>query len=301
MYYLKLIRPLNLFLIVLVQVVIKYGFLEPLGVKVALHHFEFTLLVLATVCIAAAGNIINDIFDREIDLVNKPKEVIVGKRISEKTAYNLYIIFNVIGVGAGFLIANLIDKPGLAAIFIIISALLYVYASHLKSMLIVGNILVSALVAMSLLIMVIFDIFPAIDTDQMEPQVNAARLILIYSGFAFYINLVREIVKDLQDVNGDKKGKRNTLPIAIGRKRTTHLVFILGALGLFGILYYTYTALYTNRIAAFYFVFLIAAPLLLFCIKAWEAEKPKHFRFLSILLKIVMLSGIISIMLFTNI
>lgn len=299
--YLRIVRPINLLLLILVQFVIKYGFLEPLEVKTSLDSLGFSLLVIATLCIAAAGNVINDIFDKEIDLVNKPNKVLVGKRISEKKAYNYYMLLNVVGVGAGFYLSNLLDKPAMAAIFIIISALLYVYSSQLKTMLIIGNVLVSVLVATSLIVIILFDIFPALDPDNLDLQVRASRLILLYAGFAFYINLLREIVKDLQDINGDKKGGGNTLPIAIGRSRTVQVVFILGVIGLLGILFYTYTHLYRFRNAAFYFVFLVAAPLLFFCIKAWDAEKDKHYKLLSILLKLIMLSGILSILFYPSI
>ena len=83
---LKLTRPVNLLLIILVQGIIKYGLLEALDVQVSLDNFRFRLLVFATVCIAAAGNVINDIFDVNIDRINKPQKVIVGRRITEKTA-----------------------------------------------------------------------------------------------------------------------------------------------------------------------------------------------------------------------
>ena len=129
---LNLIRWKNILLIVLVQIVIKYALFEPFGVATALSIFEFSILVLASVCIAAAGNIINDIYDIEIDSVNAPNAVIVGKKISEATANNLYLAFNIVGVGLGFYLSMLIGKESFFTIFVIISALLYVYSSFLK-------------------------------------------------------------------------------------------------------------------------------------------------------------------------
>src|SRR5690554_635682 len=123
---------------------------------------QFILLVLATLCIAAGGNIINDIYDIEIDRVNKPDKVLIGKSISERTANNLFFILNIIGVGIGFYLSNVIGRPGFSALFIGISALLYLYAANLKSMLLVGNILVSILVAMSFIIVAIYDLLPEI-------------------------------------------------------------------------------------------------------------------------------------------
>lgn len=299
--FLKLTRPVNLLLIILVQGIIKYGLLETLDVQVSLDNFRFRLLVFATVCIAAAGNVINDIFDVNIDRINKPQQVIVGRRITEKAAYNFYIILNILGVGVGFYLSNLLDHPGLAAVFIVISALLYVYATQLKSILLLGNILISVLVASSLLILILFDIFPAIDTQLKESQVLSSQAILMYAGFAFYINFIREIVKDLQDIDGDKNGGCKTLPIVLGRRRTVNVVFVLGVIALLSLLIYTYFVLYNYQKVVFYFVFLMAAPLLFFCIKAWHAENNKHFGVLSIILKVVMLTGICSIIFYTEV
>ncbi len=299
--FLKLTRPVNLLLIILVQGMIKYGLLEALDVQVSLDNFRFRLLVFATVCIAAAGNVINDILDVNIDRINKPQRVIVGKKISEKGAYNFYIILNILGVGVGFYLANLLDHPGLAAVFIIISALLYIYASQLKSVLLVGNILISLLVASSLLILILFDIFPAIDNEIKESQILSSQVILMYAGFAFFINFIREIVKDLKDIDGDKNGGRKTLPIVLGRRRTVNVVFVLGAIALLSLLLYTYFVLYNYQKVVFYIVFLVAAPLLFFCIKAWNAENNKHFAVLSIILKLVMLAGICSIIFYAEV
>jgi len=299
--FLKLTRPVNLLLIILVQGIIKYGLLEALDVQVSLDNFRFRLLVFATVCIAAAGNVINDIFDVNIDRINKPQQVIVGRRITEKSAYNFYIILNILGVGVGFYLSNLLDHPGLAAVFIVISALLYVYATQLKSMLLLGNILISLLVASSLLILILFDIFPAIDTELKESQVLSSQAILMYAGFAFFINFIREIVKDLQDIDGDKNGGRKTLPIVLGRRRTVNVVFVLGVIALLCVLLYTYFVLYNYQKVVLYFVFLVAAPILFFCIKAWNAENDKHFAVLSIILKVVMFTGICSIIFYAEV
>ncbi len=301
MTYFRIVRPVNLLLLLLTQSIIKFGFLEPLGVHTAMGPFDFVLLVIATLFIAAAGNVINDIQDVAIDIVNKPKKVQIGKKISEKTAYNFYIALNILGVASGFYLSNRLGHPGLAAIFIIISALLYSYAVYLRSLLIVSNLVVSFLVATSLLVLIIFDIYPAITTAPLEVQITASKLILWYAGCAFYINLIRELVKDIQDVNGDKKGGRSTIPITLGRKRATNLVFALGVFILAGILWFAYSFLYQFTWVAGYFVFLIGGPLLYFCIKSWNATTVKDFRILSVILKIVMVTGVCSLPFFAEI
>ncbi len=299
MNYLNLIRYQNLLFIALAQVFIKYGLFHPFGIDVSLNTFNFLLLVVATLCIAAAGNIINDIYDVEIDKINKPEKVLIGKKISEQTANQLFIVLNVIGVAIGFYLANSIGKPAFAALFIVFSALLYLYASYLKGMFLIGNLLVSALVAMSLIIVALFDLLPAVTLENQVSQSAVFKIVLYYSLFAFSINFIREIVKDLQDINGDKKGGMNTLPIAIGRKRATSIVFILGVLMVLGVIFYMYVHLYNQQTLMLYFLFAIVAPLLYFCIKAWDAETLKQYAFLSKLLKIIMFLGICSIPLFS--
>ncbi len=281
------------------QVFIKYGLFHPLGVDVALSDIEFFLLVIATICIAAAGNIINDIYDVVIDIINKPTEVIIDRKITEKNAFNLFLTLNVIGVVIGFYLSNRIDRTMLSALFIFISALLYLYASYLKSILLVGNIVISVLVAFSLIIVGLFDLLPAINFLNMEAQSFAFRIILDYAAFAFFINLIREIIKDIQDVDGDKNGGLNTLPIVIGRKRASYVAFCLGIIVLIGTVYYIYMHLYHFQIIVIYFLIGIVAPLLYFCVKVWDAKTYSEYSYLSKLLKLIMLLGMCSILLFS--
>ena len=294
MNYLRLIRYQNLLFIALAQLLIKYGLFQTLGADAGLSDFEFFLLVLATLCIAAGGYIINDIYDVLIDTINKPDKVLVGKKVSENSAYRLFIIFNVVGVAIGFYLSNSIGKPGFSALFIIFSALLYIYASYLKGILLIGNLLVSVLVAMSLIIIAVFDLLPAITPENQSAQAEVFRIVLYYALFAFFINFIREIVKDLQDINGDKKLDLQTLPIVLGRKRTTSVVFALGVLLVMGLVSYMYAYLYNHQTVLLFFLFALVAPALYFCVKAWDAETNKEYAFLSRLLKLIMFLGICS-------
>jgi len=295
---LNLIRWKNLLMIALVQVLIKYALLVPFGVITALNGFGFSLLVLATLCIAAAGNIINDIYDVETDLVNKPNQVIVGKTISEKKANNLFIAFNVIGVGLGFYVSNLVGKNGFFAIFVIISALLYVYASYLKQILVIGNIVISILVALSIIIVGLFELLPVITPENQTVQLTYFKIILDYALFAFLINLVRELAKDIEDIDGDHKAGMNTLPIAIGRDRATKVLFALSLMPLLAVVYYMVTYLYKQPIAIGYFLIFVVAPLIYIAIKSFNAETKKDVRHISKILKLVMLLGMLSLLLF---
>ncbi|WP_274475647.1 geranylgeranylglycerol-phosphate geranylgeranyltransferase [Mangrovimonas aestuarii] len=295
---LNLIRWKNLLMIALVQVLIKYALFEPFNIDFTLNWFGFSLLVIATLCITAAGNIINDIYDVDTDLINKPDKVIVGKKIREKTAYNWFIAFNVVGVAVGFYLSHLVGRSNFFAIFVIISALLYVYASYLKQTLLVGNIVIAALVALSLIVVGLFELLPVINEQNQSTQFTFFKIILDYAIFAFIINLIREIVKDTEDVDGDHRAGMNTLPIVLGRERASKVVFGLLFIPIIGVSYYIVTYLYKQPIAVIYFLAAILGPLIYAAIKAFSATTKKDFHYISNILKLVMLTGMLSLLLY---
>jgi len=297
-HFLNLIRYKNLLMLALVQVVIKYALFIPFQIDTSLAPFEFYLLLIATICIAAAGNIINDIQDVAIDRINKPEKVLIGKKITEKTGYNYYLILNVIGVGIGFYLANSIGKPSFAALFIVFSALLYLYATYVKSIAIVGNLLVSFLVAISIVVVGLFDLFPAITDTNRESLSNIFTILLAYAFFAFLMTFIREIVKDMEDIDGDKNGGYQTLPILLGRKRTSKVVFFLTISSIVVLFFYMYTTLYREQLLLLYFLIFIVGPLIYVSIKVYAAEKKSEFKQLSAWLKLIMVFGIISLTLY---
>lgn len=295
---LKLIRWKNLLLIALVQLLIKYALFEPFGVTITLNSFGISVLILATLCLAAAGNIINDIYDVETDLVNKPERVIVGKSVSEKTAYNLFFVLNIIGVALGFYLSHVVGKSPFFTLFVIISALLYIYASYLKQLPLVGNLVISVLVALSLIIVSIFDLLPAINASNKENQTMFFKIVLDYAFFAFIINLIREMVKDMEDIEGDHKAKMNTLPIAIGRGRANKIIFFISLIPIVAVVSYITTFLYKQELAVIYFLLLIIAPLIYISIKIFSAKRKIDYTHISVILKLVMLFGMLSMLLY---
>jgi len=293
--FLKLIRYQNLLLIIITQLLIKYALFESFGIAITLSAFGFFLLCMSTVSIAAAGNIINDIYDVETDRINKPEKQVVGKKISEKSALTSYIIFTMTGVAIGFYLSNLIGRPGFSALFIIISALLYLYATHLKNILIIGNLLISALVAMTVIIMGLFELLPAITPDNRQTQSIIFSIILDYAFYAFLINWLREMVKDQQDIKGDFNTGRNTLPIAIGKERANKVIFAIALIPLAAIIYYMYNYLFNNLTAVLYTLIFILGPLLYFLSTILTAKTTAHYRRLSFILKVILISGLASI------
>ncbi len=285
-------------MIIIAQVLIKYALLEPFDVLTTLNTFGFSILLIATLCIAAAGNIINDIYDVETDSINKPNKVIIGKYVSENVAYNLFFALNIIGIILGFYLSNTVGKSSFFAIFVIISMTLYVYASYLKGTVLFGNIIISFLVAMSIIIVGIFDLLPAIIPQNRETQLTFLDIIFDYAIFAFLVNLVRELIKDIQDIDGDYKSGMNTLPIVIGRERSNKIAFAVSMIPTGAVIYFIVTYLYKQPIAIGFFLLFVIAPLIYATIKIFGASNNFHYKHISLVYKLVMFFGILSLLLY---
>ncbi|WP_083219872.1 geranylgeranylglycerol-phosphate geranylgeranyltransferase [Flavobacterium anhuiense] len=298
MKFLKLIRYKNLLMLAFMQLLFRYAFLKQQEVPLALSDWQYGLLILSTVLLAAAGYVINNIYDVGTDSINKPNNVVVGKGITETAAYNIYIGLNISGVAIGFILSNIIMRPTFASLFILIASLLYFYATTLKQIMILGNFVVALLLAVSVLIIGVFDLFPATTAENQAQMASLFSILIDYALFAFMINFIREIVKDIEDVNGDYNMGMNTLPVAIGVSRAAKI-----ALG-FAIIAFILSGLYCNTyfmqnklyIAVFYAFATVLAPLLYFIVKIFSAKSQKDFHHLSSILKLILFFGILSIL-----
>lgn len=295
---LKLIRWKNLVMIAFVQLLIKYALFPAFGIDMTLNSVSFFILILSTLCIASGGYIINDIYDMETDAINKPNKVFVGKSISESLANKLYIVFTFTGVCLGFYLSHKVDRPQFFVIFVIITALLYVYASYLKQIAIVGNIVVSFAVVLSLLIVGIFELIPAITEQNQNVQSTMLEVLTDFGIFAFLVNFIREIVKDIQDVDGDHKVGMQTLPILFGKTRTSKVTMVLTIITIAVILYYVSTFLYMHTSAIAYFLIAVVGPLIYIAIKMFTAESNADFKHISLMLKTVMITGMLAMLLY---
>jgi 4-hydroxybenzoate polyprenyltransferase len=280
------------------QLLFRYSFLKQQDIPLALADWQYGLLVLSTVLLAAAGYVINNIFDVASDTINKPNDVVIGKGISETRGYNIYIGLNITGVAIGCYLSNVIMRPTFVVIFILIASLLYFYSTSLKQIMVLGNFVVAAIVSFSVIIIGVFDLFPATNTENQAQMASMFSILIDYALFAFMINFIREIVKDIEDVNGDYNQGMNTLPIAIGNSRAAKI-----ALG-FAIIPFILCLLYVNKyflennlfIVTLYAFAFVLAPLLYFIIKIFGAKSQKEFHHLSTVLKLILLFGILSIL-----
>ncbi|MBP9849881.1 MAG: geranylgeranylglycerol-phosphate geranylgeranyltransferase [Flavobacterium sp.] len=295
MKYLKLIRYQNLLMLAFMQLVFRYLFLEQSYVDLALSDFNYILLVIATVCVAAGGYVINNIMDQETDEIAKPQNRVVGVSISETVAYNWYIGLTIVGVGIGFYLSNVIYKPTFASMFILVATLLYMYATSFKQIPVLGNVVVALLLSTSIIIIGLFDILPAIDVDNRFRMKEAFSILMDYAIFAFIINLIREIVKDLEDLDGDYQSGINTLPITIGIPKTKIIVGILTVISIGILAYYINSNLFELDYVIYYTMVFIIGPLIYFGVKLMNAETKKQLHHLSLVLKIILFFGILSV------
>ena len=277
------------------QLVFRYLFLAQSYVDLALTDFNYILLVIATVCIAAGGYVINNIMDQDTDEIAKPQNRVVGVSISETVAYNWYIGLTIVGVGIGFYLSNVIYKPTFASMFILVATLLYMYATSFKQIPVLGNVVVALMLSTSIIIIGLFDILPAIDADNRFRMKEAFDILMHYAIFAFIINLIREIVKDMEDMDGDYQSGINTLPITIGVQKTKIIVGVLTVISIGILAYYVNSYLFELDYVVYYAMILIVGPLIYFGVKLLNATTKKEFHHLSLVLKIILFFGILSV------
>jgi 4-hydroxybenzoate polyprenyltransferase len=229
---LRLVRPINLGIIAITMYGCRYFILATNGYqKIHDEPFLFFFLVLSTLLIAAGGNIINDYFDIKADKVNKPEKLIVGKLIEKRKAILLHWILN----GIAFLIAIIISvyakSSSIVLIHLVSINLLWFYSLYFKKKPFIGNFVVALLTGMiPVLVVVYFEVlnnfnrpFSAFHEDSWSVHLNY-NFIYILALIAFIQNLAREILKDVEDIEGDKKIAARTVPMILGVQRSKVLV-----------------------------------------------------------------------------
>lgn len=290
----KLIRLPNLLILFLTQALIRYCIILPafqVSYNVTGEYPEhlsplyFSLLCLSTLFIAAGGYIINDIFDQTADEYNRPGKNVIGKKISEKSAYTLsYALFGT-AILLGFITAFHIGKPVMGLIQVFSAFSLYMYSSYYQKRILSGNLLIAFLSSLSLLIVGLY-----------EPNFYPNFMYLLwYAGFAFTVSLTRELIKDMEDVQGDEKAQYITFPVRFGIKagKRTGLVFVL--LNILLLSYILITFFYQNNVISFWYLMaMFLIPFLALGYLIQTAEEKKDFTYASLFCKGIMVYGIVS-------
>jgi 4-hydroxybenzoate polyprenyltransferase len=310
--FLKLIRWKNLIIVILTMVLMRYFIIEPLiskvsfilingsgekqGLVLQFPWYNFIILVAATVFITAGGYVINDYFDIKTDLINRGK-AIVGTKISRRKAMMWHNIFNVAGVIAGFYVSWKAGYFWMGALFLLVSGLLYFYSASYKRQFLIGNLIIAVLTAMVPLLVILYEwpvLYRFCAVNIAEPP-NLDFLFYWIGGFAlfaFLTTLIREIIKDIEDFEGDLEYGRNTLPVEIGipASKIVAVSLIIITLAMLYLIWYFFI---NDKITLIYLTLATALPLLFVIYQVFISRNKKQVHGASNLMKIVMLSGIL--------
>lgn len=301
--FFQLIRYPNLVFIALTQSLFYYRIIVPyfknnFQSSQLLQETDFFLLLVASVLIAAAGYIINDYFDIQIDNVNKPERLILGKLIKRRWAMLLHLVLSLAGLFLTAIVAMHLNNLLLLGLNFLSVLMLLLYSSTFKKQLLIGNIIISVLTAWVVGVLFITEVRL---NDTLYMQMNQAALgslykvTLVYAGFAFIVSLIREVVKDMEDMEGDRRFGCETMPIKWGIPSTKVfvavwifvLVGLLAAIAFYAMLNswsWPFYALSFAMIIQFYFMLK----------KLYHAQLTADFAHISKALKLVMLVGILS-------
>jgi len=300
--FLHLVRYKNLLIIILTQYLMRWSIIKPI---LEIYEFElqfselnFFFLVMATVFITAAGYVINDYFDTKTDLVNRPDTVIVGRTLNRRWAILLHVILNTIGIGLGIYISFYIGIPALSIVFVLITGILWFYSTTYKRQFLIGNIIVAFLTALVPLMVILFEI-PLLNKEygllMKEMHLNFMHIIFWVSAFAmfaFLLTMIREIIKDIEDFEGDSAYGRRTMPIVLGVLNSKIIVITFILTTLFSLLYLNLRFL-NDLVTLIYFIVVLIIPLLFLVYNIFVAENKKEYRRASNLSKLIMLAGIL--------
>jgi 4-hydroxybenzoate polyprenyltransferase len=297
--FLKLIRWRNLLIIALVQYLIRFAIIESLYLPHVLNHAYFFLGVICSIALAAGGYIINDLYDLEVDALNKPKRITIGKTVSENSAWNLYYVSVIIAIGSAYILAQEANVEDLWMIAPLAAVILYLYAYDLKARPFLGNFIVAMLSALPVFLVGVFDILPAADSKNALQVSQTMDVILAYSLFAFGISFIREMIKDAEDKMGDATAEYKTLALVLPTYIFKVIIVVLLLVHIIPLVSYSLDIFSSDKISSLYLLLFVIVPLLFLVYKSAVAQNSLDYKFISNLLKVIMLTGILSMLIFT--
>lgn len=270
----RISRPINLLMVAFAQLMTAQFLIGTTGLGMpVLLDYRLYLLVFSTVIITAAGYMINDYYDVKIDYINRPKEVVVGKGIKRRVVLFLHSLFNFVAMGLGWLVSDRILLINFLAAFV-----LWLYSNRLKREPFIGNLTVALLTGLSVYQVAFFY------------QKNEL-MVFTYAIFAFFLNLIREIIKDIEDRHGDRLHGCRTLPIVIGFRKTKEVIFVVAFCFIGAILT---VSIQINNPHLFYFFGFLGVVFGWFMWKVYLADRKQQFSKLSAWAKVLMLVGMLS-------
>lgn len=306
--FFKLIRLPNVLMIGFFQVLMRYLIIAPIlavyGLELQLPFPAFLSYVLATMFVAAAGYAVNDYYDVELDKVNRKEgNIIVGNQIQPKKVLWLYRIFNILCLAFA---AYSVFVQGIWVLFfcyLFMIGVLYFYTTTYKRQLLLGNLIVAVAAALVPVSVYLFEMPPVIRHYKdflVAVNLNLHVVMIWIAGFAlfaFITTLAREIIKDLEDFEGDRSMGRNTLPVALGVKTAKGVAVSLLAIVilLLGVAYYLFFI--NNKqpdfVTLVYFFAFLGVPLGYDILHLSKAQTVEEYKFCGDLLKGIMLLGML--------
>ncbi|MBS1657382.1 MAG: geranylgeranylglycerol-phosphate geranylgeranyltransferase [Chitinophagales bacterium] len=303
--FLRLIRSLNLLFIVLTQCSVQYFIIKPIlaqaGAVPTLDELHFILLVAATVLIAAAGYVINDYFDVKVDEVNKPGRIFIDRVITRRAAMLLHQMFTGTGVLLALYVAWHAGNFKLGFIHPIVAAFLWFYSTGYKRKLLLGNLLVAFLTGFVILIVALYEksLFNPMNAAVQRAAYSTIVIVFAYFIFAFLVSLARELVKDMEDVEGDRSFGSKTVPIAMGVYRTKGLVYGILVFILMLLIYIQWIEISGGDFISALTVFTtVEFPVLVSLYLLRQASTSAQFHSVSSVIKVVMFMGILTMLYF---
>ncbi|MFY7964235.1 MAG: geranylgeranylglycerol-phosphate geranylgeranyltransferase [Chitinophagaceae bacterium] len=303
--FLQIIRWQNLLFITITQWLFHICILAPnlltVGLKPQVTNIYLIIIIFASVVIAASGNIINDYFDLNIDKINKPDRLIVDKFISRRWVIFWHLLLSLIGIMCSVYVGMRLNLfwLGVANSFCVL--LLFIYSASLKKQFLIGNIVVSVLTSWVILVLILpeYEALNKTSVETLESYYKILRIGILYASFSFIISLIREVIKDAEDIDGDRKNGCKTMPIMWGLNATkvfvaVWLIVLIAVVAIAQL----YVVRFKWWVSIAYSLILIIAPLVYIFKKLIKAQSTKDFHKLSSLVKWVMLSGILSMIFF---
>lgn len=309
--FFRLIRWPNLLFIIATQFLFYNTVLRSCITEIPANDFLsarfelFIYLMIASVTIAAAGYIINDYFDLQIDKVNKPERVLINRYIKRRSAIIWHWVLSGIGLLLSFYVSYKVQSYILGFGNLLCVLLLWVYSTTFKRKVLTGNVIIAALTAWT--IVTVYFLAGAkiigdgswLTSDYPFDIRRLFKFTLMYAAFAFVLTLIREVVKDLEDMDGDAQYQCNTMPIAWGVPAAkvfagVWTIVLIGALAI--ILVYAFKTEYRLGAVCGTLFILLPSVLLLFNLK--KATTTADYNRLSTLIKLIMLAGILSMLFF---
>lgn len=307
--FLKLIRIKNLLIIAFTQYMVRWCLIYPIlqsqstYFKLQMSNVQFFFLVLSTVMIAAGGYIINDYFDVRIDQVNKPEHIVVGKSIKRRFAILSHTVISVLALIIALVVAYSIGYWKLVFIHFVCGLGLWFYSTTFKRQFLIGNIAIAFFTAIVPLVVGIYElILCSKEYIPVDPTIN---LLLIWKWvfgvafFAFITTLLREILKDIEDREGDMEYGCSTMPIVIGVPAAKAVVVVLTLATMVCLAYIQWLqSNIRDSVGFYYFTFMLQLPLAFLVFMTVSAKTKKNFRSAGNTAKLIMLSGVCYLIVF---